>query len=128
MTKSIWGMAAGYALGTLITAANAATTGNVYNAALGVGDTQCQSWSSERQQGGIRADVDREWVLGFISGMNLNQNAEAILKDEASSVVFQLDEYCSTHPKANVMSVTTGLVSKIYAERIRVLKTALPTK
>jgi len=115
-------------LGVLLSVhALGATPGpNSYNAALGVGDLQCQAWSRERQQK-IRGEADREWVLGYISGFNVNEGPIAILGPEGDAVVARLDEYCLDHPNLNVMSVTTKLIVAIYAERLRLLKTALPS-
>ena len=34
-----------------------------YNAALGAGDAQCKEWTSGRQEGSVRAKIDRECRL-----------------------------------------------------------------
>lgn len=101
------------------------TTWN-YNAALGIGDAPCQTWSKGREKSGAIAEENRQWVLGYLSRNNVNEHGVIILRDEANGIIRQLDKYCLEHPTENVMAATTALIIRAYDARGRVLQSAIP--
>jgi len=91
-----------------------------YNAALGVGDKTCGTWSSMRR--GPQAEAAAQWFLGYLSGMNVGTAPMAIMNEEGRGMLPPLDQYCATHPATNVMAAATALIQVEYKNRIETIK------
>ena len=79
----------------------------------------CDSWVNER----TRRDTQAEqfWVLGFLSGINVEATATAGATDflrgiDAGAVWTSIDKYCRAHPLDSVsraaLAITTELIQR----------------
>jgi len=86
----------------------------------GIGGLSCGTWTRQRGQGGAQADIDREWILGFVTGVNWDR---ATSPDTRGSLLGQgidvkawfafLDNYCQTHPADTVLKAAIGLIREL---------------
>ena len=86
----------------------------------GIGSLTCGTWARQRSQGGAQADIDREWILGFVSGVNWDR---ATSSDSRGSLLGQgidvkawfafVDNYCQTHPADTVLKAAIGLIREL---------------
>src|SRR5215469_7652539 len=75
----------------------------------GIGSLSCGTWTRERGQGGTQADIDREWILGFVTGVNWDRattptsRGSLLGKGIDANVWFGfVDNYCLNHPHDTV--------------------------
>ena len=86
----------------------------------GIGGLSCGTWTRQRGQGSVQADIDREWILGFVTGVNWDR---ATSPDTRGSLLGQgidvkawfafLDNYCQTHPADTVLKAAIGLIREL---------------
>jgi hypothetical protein len=66
-------------------------------AIIGAGNVSCGRWTEVRNQV-VRHVQLRQWVLGFISGINWNtEGSQAVPQDQEAVVAF-IDQYCKNNP------------------------------
>ena len=68
---------------------------------VGMGNSSCEEWLSDRRDDVILDIQDRQWVWGFLSGIGLSND---VIKDplatarNGNAVVAWIDIWCATHP------------------------------
>ncbi len=103
---------AGAALVAVILA-GAIPTGALAYEVRGQGTMSCGEWLQDRQlkdpseQDVIRGD--ESWVLGFITGVNAASSSDAGNQSEAAGMFAWIDNYCRTHPLAQLVGATEQL-------------------
>ena len=79
----------------------------------------CDSWINERTRRDTQ--VQQFWVLGFLSGINVEASATAGAPDflrsiDAGAVWASIDTYCRAHPLDSVsraaLAITTELIQR----------------
>src|SRR5215475_5656389 len=86
----------------------------------GIGSLSCGTWTRQRTQGGTQADIDREWILGFVTGVNWDR---ATSPDTRGSLLGRgidvkgwfafVDNYCQTHPLDTVLKAAISLIREL---------------
>ena len=86
----------------------------------GIGGLSCGTWTRQRGQGGVQADIDREWILGFVTGVKWDR---ATSPGTRGSLLGQgidvkawfafVDNYCQTHPADTVLKAAIGLIREL---------------
>jgi hypothetical protein len=86
----------------------------------GIGGLSCGTWTRQRGQGGVQADIDREWILGFVTGVNwdraTNPNARGSLLGQGIDVKAWfgfVDSYCQAHPFDTVLQAAINLIREL---------------
>ena len=97
-------------------------TGSAVGPALtaGIGSLSCGTWTRERGQGGTQADIDKEWIVGFVTGVNWDR---AITPTSRGSLLGQgihanewfrfVDNYCLSHPNDTVLKAAIDLIREL---------------
>ena len=86
----------------------------------GIGSLSCGTWTRERGQGGTQADIDKEWILGFVTGVNWDRATTPTSRgsllgqgiDTTAWFVF-VDNYCLTHPVDSVLKAAINLIREL---------------
>ena len=87
-------------------------------AIYGVGATSCDKWVESRA---IRSEninsMLSSWVQGFLSGMNVQRNAQTTLEfkllPDVQLIMATVDEYCREYPDNPVFPLVTELYNRI---------------
>jgi len=97
-------------------------TASAVGAALtaGIGSLSCGTWTRQRGQGGVQADIDKEWILGFVTGVNWDRATTPTSRgsllgqgiDTTAWFVF-VDNYCLTHPVDSVLKAAINLIREL---------------
>jgi hypothetical protein len=81
---------------------------------IGFGDQSCGSWAHERHTNSLRSIAYMSWVLGVLSGVNLDDNLlkrpDFLQNTDRDGVLGWMDNYCLSHPLDNLMSATVELI------------------
>jgi hypothetical protein len=86
---------------------------------LGPGGASCGSWLTERQAKSPLSRIMDGWVLGYLSGSSITE--QAMHKDtpdmlhgvDVAGVFAWMDKYCSEHPIDQLASATIQLWSTL---------------
>ena len=78
---------------------------------LGAGAESCGAWVSSS---GDRRDIGLNWVLGFLTAMNvydslLRHDGDATKGTDAGGIETWVTNYCTSHPIENVSGATIQL-------------------
>jgi hypothetical protein len=73
--------------------------------------TSCGKWLEERQKRGV-GDVQLQgWVLGYLSGANVNQQGtDFLVAVDAAAISAWLDNYCRQHPLEMLWEASDSLI------------------
>ena len=73
------------------------------------GAVDCARWRLDRSMESFGARLAEMWLLGYLSGLGVGRQADA-LKGGASPVVFgEIDAWCAQHPEASVDDAADAL-------------------
>jgi hypothetical protein len=72
---------------------------------IGAGVGSCGTWTADRRSRPMPADVDAEWVLGFLSGTGFEDGPEVnpLNGMDADGVLAWIDNYCHAHPITQIV-------------------------
>ena len=86
----------------------------------GIGSLSCGTWTRQRGQGGVQTDIDKEWILGFVTGVNWDR---AITPASRGSLLGKgidtngwfgfVDNYCLSHPRDTVLEAAIDLIREL---------------
>ena len=97
-------------------------TASAVGAALtaGIGSLSCGTWTRQRGQGGVQADIDKEWILGFVTGVNWDRATTPTSQGSllghgihANEWFGFVDNYCLTHPNDTVLKAAIDLIREL---------------
>jgi hypothetical protein len=89
------------------------------NAAAGVsmigdGQASCGSWTDARRfPDGIGAEMDEQWVVGFISGVAYqgpHDNFDPLRGLDGAAVWAWIDNYCRSNPLDNITNAALAFI------------------
>jgi len=88
---------------------------------LGAGTHSCGRWLSERQAAtatqkpSVELWGDSQWVLGYITGVNLGMAQDLNLAAGTTGMVLLdwIDNYCKGHPLENLGEASTALFREL---------------
>ena len=69
---------------------------------IGAGLKSCGSWAADRRNQGTPAQMDEQWVLGFLSGVGWTGKYDPQNGMDAAGVWAWIDNYCQGHPIDNL--------------------------
>jgi hypothetical protein len=76
--------------------------------------TSCGAWTEARQTKSVRAELLKEWVAGFLSGMNLKSDEpDALLGTDFEGATAWLDNYCKANPLATITEASMYLLKQL---------------
>jgi hypothetical protein len=83
----------------LLTALIAIAISNPASAVISIGAPDCGEWLKDT---GARGEMNKSWLLGFVSGLNLdgrNENQNPLRKiSSAKQIYVWMDNYCRKNP------------------------------
>ena len=103
---------------------------------IGEGGSACSSWIAARQQPELasRKATISSWILGYISGINVDTPDVDFLADaDPETVWLSIDKYCREHPLHVIGDAVSNLAMTLHKDkgvlkRDRVLKPAAASK
>lgn len=90
---------------------------------FGPGTRTCADWTSDRQQNGTGALVDRSWLGGFLSGMNLSSLGDGEGNLTAGVTLAEMyawmDRHCAAAPSDLVSEAAEELAATLLVRKQR---------
>jgi hypothetical protein len=87
---------------------------------IGEANASCTSWMAARQQPDLaarKASIS-SWILGFISGINVDSPDVDFLADtDPEKVWLSIDSYCREHPMHVIGEAVSELAMNLYKDR-----------
>ena len=79
----------------------------------------CGAWTQERARDAElqRAQLEKSWVLGFVSGANIYGETEILSQLDAPTLYAWVDNYCRSKPLARVYDAAWDLWTSCFVER-----------
>jgi hypothetical protein len=87
---------------------------------IGEAGSACSSWIAARQQPelAIRKASISSWILGFISGINVDTpDIDFLAGTDPESVWLSIDKYCHQHPLHVIGDAVSSLAMNLYKEK-----------
>ncbi len=90
--------------------------GGVY--IMGAGTIGCGEFVKERQESDVKSDLNSQWILGFISAINVRRNEEnedSVLGMDTDivSIELWLENYCREHPLEKLYKASKALIVEL---------------
>ena len=86
-------------------------------AVWGYGATvSCGGWLADRKEGGIREQIGKHWILGFLSGQAFNSKVSVLYGSEPEGIFAEIDKYCRENPRKYVTQAAIVVFKKISDE------------
>lgn len=87
---------------------------------VGEAGTPCATWLAARQQPELasrKASIS-SWVLGFVSGINVNTpEVDFLAGKDADSVFASIDKYCDEYPSHAIGEAVSSLAMQLYRSK-----------
>ena len=82
---------------------------------IGEGVYSCGAWTQERARDAKsqRAQLEKSWILGFVSGANIYGETEILSQLDAPTLYAWVDNYCRSKPLARVYDAALGMVDEL---------------
>jgi len=85
---------------------------------IGFGGVSCGSWSEKRRTEPEVSAAYTVWVLGFVSGANVDQtillgHPDFLKNTDKDGIVTWMNNYCASHPLDTVMTATLKLMAAL---------------
>ncbi|MFC1776761.1 hypothetical protein ACFL3I_05380 [Pseudomonadota bacterium] len=98
----------------LITLLALVSTGAWGYTVRGAGGKSCGKYVSEKQEGSVLHSISLNWVLGFITGVNVTQEvagrrANLGASFDTESIELWLENYCRANPLEDLVTATIDL-------------------
>jgi hypothetical protein len=78
------------------------------------GGDSCGAWTEGREHDSQRSQLMKMWLLGFISGANINPERPEIFRDvDPPAIWVWVDNYCRAHPLELVTEAAVALVEEL---------------
>jgi hypothetical protein len=81
--------------------------------AFGEGVSSCGAWTQERKRDTQRAQMQRAWVLGFVSGADVYEGLEFLRQTDADAILAWVDNYCGSYPLERIYDAAIKLVEEL---------------
>ena len=90
--------------------------GGVY--IMGAGTIDCRDFVQERQESDVMSDLNSQWIMGFISAINVRRNDEnedSVLgmDTDTESIEHWLENYCRKHPLEKLYKASKALIVEL---------------
>lgn len=74
---------------------------------IGVGSGTCRDWTIRRTRGGHPRENDRQWIVGFVTGVAFISSAMGMGElfrdeDDPETLIGFVDDYCARNPLKSV--------------------------
>lgn len=92
-------------------------TSNV-NALTTVGDRSCGQWTVRKQNPYAEAGSEA-WLMGFMTGLAVASEKDAISDTDGDSMILWMDNYCRTHPLERLSNGAATLFFELMARKKR---------
>jgi hypothetical protein len=85
---------------------------------FGYGTRTCGAWTQERHGSGEGSLAYSAWLLGFVSGANVNgylisHQSDFLASTDAPGIIAFVDKYCSEHPLNKLMDGAIALIGAL---------------
>lgn len=81
------------------------------NKYLGSGGASCGQWLDGEKQG-VR-NLDLNWVLGYLSGLNLTSQIDFLRGYEHKGIAAAIDKYCRENPLKQVIDAADDVAEQM---------------
>jgi hypothetical protein len=78
---------------------------------MGGGTVSCGTWFSDKTEIAY-LNVDRAWVLGFISGANFSSGSNVGKGTDANGIFAWIDQFCTQNPMKSISDASSALVNE----------------
>lgn len=76
------------------------------------GAVGCERWRTDRSMESFGARLAEMWVLGYLSGMGVGRQADALKGLDSPAVFAAVDDWCRQHPAASVDDAADALFDR----------------
>ena len=74
----------------------------------------CGVWQQARQASSLKRGLMAQWVVGFLSGVNLESpSTDFLLGNDFDGLMAWVDNYCQSHPLDKVATAASNLVIEL---------------
>ena len=82
---------------------------------FGEGGASCGQWTQARQSPSAKQGSMAQWIVGFLSGRNLNSTTDFLSGTDFDGLTGWFDNYCKTHPLDLLTKAASELTDELRA-------------
>jgi len=100
----------------LLVAAMSSAQAQEERAIIGPLDFSCGKWVNTPKRTGDHERL-RQWVLGYLSGVNMESSADFLRGRDADGLTVWIDNYCRRNPLHAITQATHALITELQSGR-----------
>lgn len=82
---------------------------------FGEGGSSCGQWTQARQNPSAKQGAMAQWIVGFLSGRNLDSTNDFLSGTDFDGVTGWFDNYCKAHPLDSLTKAASELTDELRA-------------